>query len=311
MTETVLITGSNGLVGHKVVSVLAGRPNLQVVAASRGANRNPSQMGYRYESIDLADGPAVHDLFQQLRPQAVIHCAGMTQPDACERDPEASHAANVLAVQHLVNACAANGTYLIHMSTDFVFDGAAGPYVETDKPNPVSTYGRHKLEAEQVVQLAARPAAQGGLGLQAAIIRTVLVYGITPGLGRRNFVLWVRESLLGRQPIRVVDDQWRTPTLVDDLADAIATCWSRRRTGLYHVSGAEMVSVYELAVRVAAFWQLDASLIEAVKTANLEEAAKRPPRTGFLILRAQSELGYRPRSLQEGLTVLDRQLPKG
>lgn len=297
--QTVIVTGSNGLVGQKLIGLLANRPGLRVVACSRGPNRNPDRWGYVYESLDLTDTHAVGSLFKRFAPMAVIHAAGMTQADRCEEDPAACQRDNVGTAELIAQACAATGAHLLLLSTDFVFDGTAGPYRESDPPNPLSTYGRAKLEAEHIVQRLISP---------WTIIRLQMVIGHAPQLSRSNLVLWVVDSLRQRKPIRVVNDQWRMPTLAEDAADGIIAALLLRRTGLYQLSGTEMCSVSDLAWRVAKRFELDESLITPVSTVELAEKAARPPRTGFILLKAQTELNYHPRSLDDALTVIERQL---
>jgi dTDP-4-dehydrorhamnose reductase len=139
----------------------------------------------------------------------------MTNVDECELNQEACWRQNVVATENLARTCAAHDVHLTHLSTDFIFDGSHGPLAEDAEPNPISHYGRSKLAAEQAVQ--------GTPNLRWAIARTVLVYGVLRGGGRSNIVLWVRDSLRAGKPIKVVSDQWRTPTLAEDLAERLTT----------------------------------------------------------------------------------------
>jgi len=199
----------------------------------------------------------------------------------------------------LVHACEALNIKLIHLSTDFIFDGANGPYDETAIPNPLSYYGETKLAAEEVVKQATCP---------WVIIRTILVYGIVADLSRSNIVLWAKNALEKGQPLNVVNDQWRMPTLAEDLAEACLLAAEQQAQGIYHVSGKDMMSVVELVRRVADYWKLDASLITEVSSTSLNQSAARPVRTGFILDKAQKDLGYSPRSFEEGLAVFDQQL---
>lgn len=295
----ILITGSNGLLGQKLVNLLKRREAIHLFATSRGPNRNPNKNGCEYHSIDVSDRQTVFDYFYRLRPTEVIHTAAMTNVDACEQNPEICHTQNVEAVRNLIDACKQYDVRLIHLSTDFIFDGESGPYAEDAIPNPLSVYGRCKWEAEQLIR-----AAQ----ISYAIVRTVLLYGTVPDASRSNIVLWVRKSLQEGRPIRVVHDQFRSPTLAEDLADGVAAVVLRDKTGVFHISGGEIMSIWELAQRTALFWKLDTSLIEPIDSVSLNQPAKRPPRTGFIILKAQTELGYKPHTLEQGLELLDRQL---
>ncbi len=299
MFRKILLTGSNGLLGQKILALLAGRENMQVIALGRGVDRYPIPGGYLYEEADMTDPGRMRDLFDLHQPTHVIHGAAMTMVDVCEDERQECWDANVGAVEILTALCEEKGTHLVHISTDFIFDGEEGPYKENDLPNPVNYYGESKMEAERVIQRSA---------VDYAILRTVLLYGVTPAMSRSNIVLWVKESLENGKPIRVVEDQFRSPTLAEDLASAAVLAVMSNAKGIFHISGPEMMTIFELAKKIADFWKLDKSLISPVLTADIKQKAKRPPRTGFVILKAQTELGYKPHTLMQGLQLLDRQI---
>ena len=296
----ILITGSNGLLGQKLVSVLRNDAEVQLLATSRGADRTPEPLGERYAALDITSPTEVDAVFAAARPEVVIHTAAMTNVDACELDPEACQLQNVTATGLLVQAAQRHGSHFIHLSTDFIFDGKNGPYREEDVPAPLSIYGQSKLDAEHLVMNA-------GLA-KWAIGRTIIVYGIAEGLSRSNVVLWAKSALEKGQPIKVVDDQWRMPTLAEDLADGCIRIAKRGATGIFNLSGPDGMSILELVQRVGAFFHLDTSVMTPVKSDSLGQPAKRPPRTGFVLDKARRELGYSPRGFEEGLAVLKKQL---
>ena len=295
----ILLTGSNGLLGQKLVARLHGEPGVELVATSRGPNKLAAYYPtVRFVSLDVSNAAQVWQVLAREQPTHVIHTAAMTNADECELHRAACWQHNVSAVQHLATACAGLDIHLTHLSTDFVFSGEAGPLAEDAVPAPVNFYGESKLAAEHVVQ-----ASPG----RWAIARTVLVYGVAHDYSRTNLVLWVRDSLRAGQPIKVVADQWRTPTLAEDLAEG---CWLLARhaaQGIYHLSGDEFLSPYDLALRVAAQFNLDAALIERVDARTFSQPARRPARTGFLIEKARRELGYQPHSLDEGIALVSQQ----
>ncbi len=296
----ILITGSNGLLGQKLVSALRNDAEVQLLATSRGADRTPEPLGERYAALDITSPTEVDAVFAAARPDVVIHTAAMTNVDACELDPEACQLQNVTATGLLVQAAQRHGSHFIHLSTDFIFDGKNGPYREEDVPAPLSIYGQSKLDAEHLVMNA-------GLA-KWAIGRTIIVYGIAEGLSRSNVVLWAKSALEKGQPIKVVDDQWRMPTLAEDLADGCIRIAKRGATGIFNLSGPDGMSILELVQRVGAFFHLDTSVVTPVKSDSLGQPAKRPPRTGFVLDKARRELGYAPRGFEEGLAVLKKQL---
>jgi dTDP-4-dehydrorhamnose reductase len=297
--KTVLVTGCNGLLGQKVINLLAGRQAINLIGTGLGYNRNPETKGYTYVSANITEPNVMRQIFEDYRPTDIIHTAAMTNVDACEKDPDACQKVNVEAVRTLCALCNEFEAKLIHVSTDFIFDGKNGPYAEDAEPNPLSVYGRAKWEAEKIIMASNIP---------YAIARTILLYGVVRGQSRSNVALWVLQNLKEGKKINVVSDQIRSPTLAEDLADGLVSILLKEKTGIYHLSGAEIMSILDLAYSVADFFDLDKSLITPTLTSSLGQPAPRPPRTGFIILKAALELGYNPRPLSAGLSLLKRQL---
>ena len=295
-----LITGSNGLLGQKLVALLHERADVRLIATSRGENKLAAPYPHvTFAALDVTDQGQVDRAFSTYRPTHVIHTAAMTDVDKCEAEKDACWQLNVEAVKYLVAASEKYVVHLIHLSTDFVFDGENGPYDEEDNPNPISFYGQSKLAAEvQVMQSLAK----------WSIARTMLVYGIVYDYGRSNIVLWVKNSLETGKPIQVVNDQFRCPTLAEDLARG---CWlivEHEAVGIFHISGKDLLTPYQMAVKVADLFNLDKSLMKKVDGTTFSQPARRPPRTGFIIRKAETQLGYNPASFDEGIRVVARQL---
>lgn len=299
MKKTILITGSNGLLGQKLMDLLSQEENIQLIATAKGENRLPNQKGYIYQSLDITNPKQVNEVFATFQPQIVIHTAAMTNVDACESDLDGCNLLNVKAVEYLVEACEKHKSFFCHLSTDFIFDGESGPYDEVAKPNPISIYGESKLKAEQIVQSSK---------IRWAIARTVLVFGIVPDMSRTNIILWVKKSLEEGKQINVVTDQFRTPTLAEDLAMG---CWliaQKEAEGIFNISGEELLTPYEMAIQTAEFFHLPKELIKPADSSTFSQPAKRPPRTGFILDKAKSVLGYQPRSFNEGIALLAKQI---
>ena len=290
----ILLTGSNGLLGQHLVKLLIETTTHEIIATSRGENRLPftSSEHYKYFSLDITDGIAVNDFILSHQPDAIIHAAAMTQPDACEENLVECWNVNVTATRFLTDAAEKVNARFIYISTDFVFDGLHGPYKETDRPNPVNYYGSSKLAAEKSVVTSK---------LQWTIVRTVLVYGNILVGNRSNVISWVKENLENNHPIKVVSDQWRTPTYVEDLAKGILLVLEKNATGIYHISGEEGLSPYDMAVATADYLHLDKSLMTKVNADTFTQSARRPLRTGFIIDKAKKELGYQPISFKAAL----------
>lgn len=302
----ILITGSNGLLGQKLVYKLRERSNISCIATARGMNRLVKQSGYEFAALDITNYEEVKAVFGRYLPDVVINTAAMTNVDACETERETAWLMNATAVAHQVKVLEElkekrpNYTpHFIHLSTDFIFDGTHGPLDENETPNPLSYYAETKLAAEKMVQAS---------DLDWAIARTVLVYGIVDNMSRSNIVLWVKSNLEQGKTINVVDDQFRTPTLAEDLADGCILIAEKRAKGIYNISGKNFYSILELAQVVADYYKLDKNLIKPSKSSDIKQPAKRPPITGFKIDKAIRDLGYNPHSFTEGIQLLEEQI---
>ena len=294
----ILITGVNGLLGQKLADLLHSKDKVEVIGTGRGANRTalPDQ---QYRVMNVEERDEVLKVLGEVQPDCVIHTAAMTQVDDCELNPEACDRANVEAVVNIVAGCETISAHLIHLSTDFIFDGSHGPLTEDAQPNPVNYYGKAKLKAEEIVKNS---------NLNWAIARTVLVYGIVSGLQRSNIILWVKESLENNKRLQIVDDQWRTPTLAEDLAMG---CWlmaSQKATGVYNISGKDFLTPYDMAMQVVDYFKLDGQLISKANSRTFKQPARRPAKTGFIIDKAKNDLGFEPHSFIEGIALIADQI---
>lgn len=296
----ILITGANGLLGQKLVSLLIEKGEDEIIATGRGANRLPfDDQKFTYIPLDITQKDEVIDCLSSHQPDVVIHTAAMTNVDECEEEKEACWLLNVKAVEYLVTACRLQETFLVHLSTDFIFDGEAGPYDEDGEANPISYYGESKWAAEQLLSYA---------GIAHAIVRTVLVYGIAHDMSRTNIVLWVKKSLEEKKDIHVVTDQLRSPTLAEDLAMGCYLIAKQRAEGVFNISGKDLLTPYEMAVQTADYFGLSKKTLHRADASNFSQTAKRPPKTGLLIDKAQSILGYQPHSFEEGIALMVRQM---
>ncbi|MFH2096364.1 MAG: SDR family oxidoreductase [Bacteroidota bacterium] len=295
----ILITGSNGLLGRKLVNILSGMPEIELTATSRSENKNKETSAYRFERMDITNIMHVKTILEKANPDIIIHTAAESRPDFCEENPVKCWSANVDAVKTLLDSAGLVKAHFIHLSTDFVFDGFHGPYNEEALPSPVSLYGNSKQESENLVMKY-----QYGW----TIIRTILVYGVLPVMARSNIIIRTIENLKQGQEIKAVDDQYRMPTLAEDLADACIAAALKKATGIYHISGNDMMSIYELCSKTAKFFGFDSKLIRPVPTISLNEKARRPARTGFIIQKAQKELDYMPVSFNRGLEIIMDQI---
>ena len=289
----ILVTGANGLLGQHLIQLLLTSTTHDVIASGKGPNRFPfKHERLIYQSADLAEPFDVYDLFDKCQPDIVVHAGALTQVDYCEENQEEAFKVNYNGTCSVVVKSESQQCFLIFVSTDFVFDGLNGPYKEEDEVHDVNWYGQTKWMAENVVKECTT---------DWAIVRTCLVYGNNLNEGRSNIINWVKENLEQGKKIKLVSDQFRTPTYVQDLAKGIVLIIEKKTKGIYHISGEEMMTPFDMAIATAAYLGLDNSLIEKVNADTFSQPAKRPLKTGLIIDKAKRELGYAPCSFKEGL----------
>jgi dTDP-4-dehydrorhamnose reductase len=297
--RTVCVTGGNGLLGMKLTD-LASR-SFRVFSADLQDGPFLELRNVEYVRTDIVDSEKVDSLLRRANPEAVFHTAAFTDVDGCEIHKEAAWSVNVTGTENMALACRRYGVRLIHLSTDYVFDGIAGPYSETDMPNPVSHYGRTKLESERIVR---------SLLPDALIARTMVLYGYARG-ARDNFVTWLVEALGRGTPVRIVTDQFGNPTLADDLARALLLLFEKNAVGIVHTAGGEWLNRFEFAVKTAEAFGLDASLITPTTSEAFKQPAPRPLRSGLKTDKIEREFGFRFSTAAEGLRQVRDLMARG
>ncbi|MCX6134634.1 MAG: dTDP-4-dehydrorhamnose reductase [Ignavibacteriales bacterium] len=296
--KRILICGSNGLLGQRLALMLSSQTDYEVLNTSRKRSFVYDDRLFDYTQLDITKKGDVKSLVSSFNPTTIINAAAAADVDWCELHREEAWKINVVGVENLIEATRKVGARLIHISTDYVFDGTHGPYGEDDRPNPISYYGKTKLASENAVRIAEIP---------HAIFRTIVLYG--SGIGTRdNFPIWVIKNLRAGKTIRCSEDQISNPTHVNDIAFAAVKGFELNREGIYHICGSERISRYQFAVRTAELFGLDPGHVQKVKSADLNQVAPRPPVTGFVTLKAQTELGLKPMDITQGLTFLKREL---
>lgn len=297
--ERILITGAHGLIGQELIRQLAQQEDYMFMATERQHSSRLSGYGdYPYQVLDICDSKRMQQVFREFSPDYVINCAAMTGVDSCEQDRDACWRVNAEAVGQLAKLCHGQGTHLVQLSTDFVFDGKQGPYREQDRPNPLNYYGKSKLAGENAVRNTG--------GEKWTIVRTNIVYGYSAHPSRPDFVRWVIKNLTENRPIQLYTDQWRTPSYTHDLVRGLLRLVHFRKDGVYNLSGREFLNMYEFALAIAEVFDLDSSLIQPVVQQQKPQVAERPKRTGLVILKSETELNYRPLALRDALMHLLR-----
>ncbi len=245
-------------------------------------------------SFNLEDKKGISDLMERIEPEVVIHSAALTDVDLCEREKDLAYRVNVEGTRALAQAAEKAGSFLIYISTDYIFDGSRGMYKEDDRSDPVNYYGYTKLQGEQFCR--------------GCIARTCVTYGSRPASGKVNFALWLINSLRSGQNIKVVRDQFITPTLNTSLARMVLEIADKRLYGVYHLAGATRISRYDFALELAREFDLDHSLILPSRMEDLKWTAKRPMDSTLDTSKAVAELMEKPLAIKEALKILKEEV---
>jgi dTDP-4-dehydrorhamnose reductase len=284
----ITVTGANGLVGSRLCHWLVVEGHT-VTAVARGERRSGGD--FAYLTCDLGDSESTARTFAAARPEVIVHTASMTEVDGCERAPEAAWSANVDAAANVARQSRALDAHLVHVSTDYVFDGLDGPYDENARPNPSGVYARTKWLGEEAVRL---------LASRWAIARTAVVYGYPPSQ-RPNFGSWLLGALRSGQAVRLFDDQYVSPSLALSVAEQLAELAERRLEGIWNVAGADVVNRMQFGQTLCEIFGLDTRLLQPVRLADASLASPRPPRSGLKVDKALAALHARPLGLRASL----------
>lgn len=291
----ILVVGANGLLGQRLISFYAGKQNIELLGCS--IEEKPFLSGITYIKCDITSREEVKKLIFDFYPDVIINAAGFTNVDLSEKERETAWKINVKGVEYLAEACRTIDAKIIHISTDYIFNGLNGPYDENAKVDPLGYYGRTKLASENALRIGA---------VTYSVIRTNVLYGIANS--RPDFVRWVINNLTDKKQIRVVNDQINNPTYVEDLVQAINKIIELDKYNLYNIGGKDFLNRFEFGVKIADYFNLDKSLILPIVTEELKQPAKRPLKSGLITIKAETELGYKPHSILEALGKIKKQL---
>jgi dTDP-4-dehydrorhamnose reductase len=292
----ILITGANGMLGQRAVQFYSSRENIELLATS--VEEKSVFNSVEYIQVDIKDRDNIKKIICHYCPDFIVHTAAFTNVDLSEKRREDAWKINVKGVEYIAEAARTIDAHIIHISTDYIFDGKNGPYDENAIPDPVGYYGRTKLASENTLRIS---------GTFFTILRTNVLYGIAQN-SRPDFVRWVINSLSKNENIRIVKDQINNPTFIDDLVQGINKIIEFRKTGVYNIGGKEFLSRFDFTLRIAEYFNLDKKLILPITTDELKQPARRPLKSGLLILKAETELGYKPHTITESLAAMKKEL---
>lgn len=291
----ILIIGSNGMLGQRLTEHFSESNQFELLAAS--AEEESFIKGVEYKALDMTHKNKVKDLILDFFPDFIINAAAYTNVDKSESEKEIAWKINVNGVENIALYSWTIDAHLIHLSTDYIFDGKSGPYTEDDKPFPINYYGRTKLAAENSIRTS---------GVRFTIIRSNVLYGPVK-FGRPDYVRWVIDSIKTGKEIRIVTDQYNNPTYIDDICSAINKVIEYKKEGIFNIGGFEVISRYQFTLRIADYFSLDKSLIKPILTEELNQPASRPLKSGLINLKAETQLGYKPISIEETFELIKKE----
>ncbi len=286
MKSKILVIGAGGNIGFVVARFLSKKYEVHATV------HNYCPKGLAAERLDITDHRAVETMIDRVKPDAVVNLSALADANVCEKKPDKARRINVDGAQNIAQACKKMGdVYLVHYSTDLVFDGACGAYSEEDAVNPVNVYGATKAESESVVISSHK---------NSAILRTAIVYG--RGSGKRpNFFEFLIAQAKNGNGAKIFTDEYRSFLYVDDSASAVAELISSGLTGVFHAGGDERLCRYEFVMKMLSYFGLPGANFEPIRIGDLAEQAPRPPDCSLNSAKLKAKTGWRPSSLEQGM----------
>lgn len=284
----IFITGGSGLLGSKLAEI-ALEMGYEVYS---GYSSHQPEFGEKVK-FDLANAESVVKVIDEIKPNVIIHSAALTDVDKCEIEKELAYKVNVEGTKVVAEMARKVGAFMVYISTDYVFDGSRGMYREEDETNPINYYGYTKLLGEKNCY---------------CIARTCVIYGSKPASGKVNFALWVLKNLEDGKEVRVVTDQFVTPTLNTNLAEMVLEAAEKELKGVFHLAGATRVSRFEFALEIARTFGLDENLIKPAKMSEMKWIAKRPKDSSLDVSKAKKNFRKQPIELEKALTLLKKEI---
>jgi dTDP-4-dehydrorhamnose reductase len=281
-----LVTGSAGLVGQQVVKDLS--KSNQVFSCY---NESKPEYGDSVK-MDLKNYEMISSVLTEIKPDVVIHLGAMTGVDICEKEKTSASEINTKATEIIAKECSKLNSFLVYVSTDYVFDGNFGMYKEDDVANPLGFYGKSKLEGEKAVQ---------NFSTNWCIARTSTPFGLHPT--KKSFPMWVIENLQKQKQIDVLIDQFTSPTYIPNLSRMLIEISERRITGIIHVAGASKISRYQMASMVSDKLNLDGTLLKQISMNKMKWVAQRPKDSSLDVSRASSILNEKPQKIDQSLNL--------
>jgi len=285
----ILISGASGLYGSKLTQII---PKTHQVYSAYYRIKPTLGTLIRF---DVSNKDQVEKAFEKINPEVVVHAAALTNVDKCETNKPLAWKVNVDGTRNMTEAAEKYNAFFLYLSTDYVFNGEKGSYIENDKPDPVNYYGLTKVKAEEIIQ---------DMSGECCICRPSVIYGASPSAEKTNFALWLINKLRQDEQVKIVTDQWNSPTLDTNLAEMTWEIVQRRMTGVYHISGATSISRNDFAKAIASTFNLDSTLIMPSTSSDFSWIAKRPKDSSLNVEKAQKSLKKKPLTLEQALAQM-------
>lgn len=293
--KTIFITGATGKVAETTYKVLTKEGSYNfVLHSSSDVEVETHNKEDKVIKFDIKDKIILKEVLNTIKPDVIVNPVALTNVDLCEDDRKLAWDLNVALVENLEKYARINEIKLISFSTDYIFDGKKGPYIEEDIPSPISYYGKSKLASENILKSSSS---------NNAIIRTNVVYG-SSSYGKEDFIKWLIKKLSTNEKINVITGQYCNPTFVDDIAFSVYKIIEKDLRGIYNIAGKDYLNRYEIALKVAKVFGYDTSLISPMESSKFFQKAKRPELGGLITLKAESEFGFNFTSLENGLNSI-------
>ena len=288
-----LVTGSAGLIGRQVVKDLS-----ETHEVFSCYNKSKPEFGIPTK-MDLLNHEMISNVLSEKNPDIVIHLGAMTAVDLCDTQQDNALKINSQATEILAKECSKINSFMVYVSTDYVFNGNSGLYKENDATNPIGFYGKSKLLGEKSIQ---------NFSSNWCIARTSTPFGLHPT--KKSFPIWVIENLQKQKQIDVLTDQFTSPTYVPNLSRMLIEISERHLTGIIHVAGASKISRYEMASLVSDKLGLDGKLLREISINDIKWEAQRPKDSSLNVSKAISILNQKPQKIDHDVNLFIDEIKK-
>lgn len=302
--KKILIIGVSGLTGYQLANLTKNSYDVYGTYNKRNIDINDCEIFH----LNKNDKDKINSIFNEIKPEIVIDCAALHNVDYCENNRDKTLEVNLEAPKYIASQCKQINSRFVYISTDYVFDGSLNrPYTERDKPNPLNFYGTSKWKTEQEIMK---------IGGSYAIARTSLIFGWNPyeisgeksSSGKsQNFVIWALNKLRNKEPLKIVTDQYSTPTFANNLAEMLISLAEMDVNGIYHTAGKTCLNRYDFTIEIAEVFGIDKKLIAPVTSDEFNQIAERPLKPCLDVSKMEKEFDGQILTSKKALEIMKKQ----